>query len=193
MKQREQRSPRRTLKRRTSTIKEFGERFKRETRKTLSQKPTKTESVVYNTRKIKEFFAEKFTKSSLLEEHQVRSFTRITIKKENFSSLIIICISVSNSLIPAYHNNALHNPYAVKLASNIHFVYYLFMPCIHDFMSDIILINSTLYTCNAVVCIRLNFQKGTLSHKIILIKCLHVYLQSLTMQFNSIQKDRVVL
>ena len=36
------------------------------------------------------------------------------------------------------------------------------MPCIHDFMSDIILMNSTLYTCNALVCMRLNFRKGTL-------------------------------
>ena len=73
MKQREQKSPRKTLKRKTSTIREVGKRFKRETRITLSRKPTKTESVIYNTRKIKEFFAEKFTKSSLLEEHQVRS------------------------------------------------------------------------------------------------------------------------
>ena len=73
MKQREQRTLRKTLKRKTSTIREVGERFKRETRKTLSRKPTKTESVLYDTQKIKKFFAEKFTKSSLLEEHQVRS------------------------------------------------------------------------------------------------------------------------
>ena len=112
----------------------------------------------------------------------IRSGVRITIEKENFSSLIIICNSDSNSLIPAYHNNTLRKPYTVKLASNI--IYYLFMPCIHDFMSDIILMNSTLCTCNALVSMRLNFRKGTLSHKIIMIKCLPLITHN-SIQFNS--------